>query len=81
MKSDKKMQMRSRKALDETAKITTTTKKLDNNKYYEILQGHARKMKRKCKWGQGRPSTKQRKLRKPPQKCENNKYYEILLGN
>ena len=35
------MQKRSRKALDETAKITTTAKKLDNNKYYEILQGHA----------------------------------------
>ena len=32
--------MRSRKALDETAKITKTTKKGENNKYYEILLGN-----------------------------------------
>ena len=43
------MQMRSREALDETAKITKTTKKFKNDKYYEILQRHARKMTRKCK--------------------------------
>ena len=34
--------MRSRKALDETVKITKTTKKFENNKYYEILQRHAK---------------------------------------
>ena len=70
--------MRSRKALDEIAKITKTTKKFDNNKYHEILQGHARKMTRKCKLGRGRPSTKQRKLRKPQKKKKNAKITNVM---
>ena len=39
--------------VEETPKITKTTKKCENNKYYEILQGHGRKVTRKCKWGRG----------------------------
>lgn len=92
------MQIRSRKALDETAitmkttkinKITKTSKfcraidekwrgnanevqegpprnseNCENNDNFEILQGFWRKETKKCKWGQGGPSTKQEKLRK-----------------
>ena len=110
------MQIRSRKALDETAitmkttkinKITKTSKfcraidekwrgnanevqegpprnseNCENNDNFEILQGFWRKETKKCKWGQGGPSTKQEKLRKLLTKNgENDKNLETLPGH
>ena len=41
-------------------------KNCENYKNYKILQGQQRKSTQKCKWVDGRPSTKQRKLQELP---------------
>ena len=49
MKSDEEEQMRSRRTLHQTAKITKATTIAKITKSNKILQGHKLKVTRKCK--------------------------------
>ena len=52
----------------------------ENNENYKILPAHRRKVIEKCKWGNGRPSTKQRKLQNQ-RKFQNDENYKISWGH
>ena len=52
----------------------------ENNENYKILPAHRRRITEKCKWGNGKPSTKQRKLQNQ-RKFQNDENYKISWGH